>query len=616
VLRGEFVWDDLILVEKNPLVTGEFTARSIWFQTDFPLSTVALWGQWLLWGNSPSGYHVVNVLLHALNALLVWRVLTRLGVAGAWLAALLFAVHPVGAASAAWISEIKNTLSLMFFLAGLWCYLRFDARAAPMAGWKTRPWYWLSLACFFLALTSKTSTVMLPVVLLGCAWWRRSRVTWRDWLHTSPHFALALAFGLMTVWFQPAHGMGGEPVQSLNFWGRLAGAGWALWFYLIKALFPANLCMIYPRWEIDPASAWSYLPGVLWCGLLVLFWRFRRTWGRPLFFGLGCFTVTLFPVLGFFDMYFMVFSRVSDHLQYLPLVAVTALMAAGFHARLPALVQRWLPVPLVLVLALLTVQRARVFATDEGLWVDTLARNPAAWNAHNNLGAIRAEQQRLGEAMRHFQTALEHNPRNAGAHVNLARALSLQGRFLEAEPHFQAALKLRPGDADTHAQYGAALAEASRREPAIQHLRTAVRLKPKAETHLQLAILFRATSDTRAAMEHCRAALALQPDLPPALSNLAWMLATAADQSLRDGPEAVRLAKRACQLTGFQDARMVGTLAAAFAEAGRFDEAVTTAQQAVDLATAAGDVAFAQVNRQLLQLYRAGRPYHETPASR
>ena len=166
-------------------------------------------------------------------------------------------------------------------------------------------WYWLSLLAFVLALLSKTSTVMLPVVLLGCAWWQRGRITRRDWLRTSPFFALALAFGLMSIWFQAHGAIAGATVQSENFWGRLAGAGMALWFYLGKALLPLNLSMIYPRWKIEAAAACRICRCCCGAASWRVCWVFRRTWGRHVLFGLGCFTVTLFPVLGFFDMFFL-----------------------------------------------------------------------------------------------------------------------------------------------------------------------------------------------------------------------------------------------------------------------------------------------------------------------
>jgi tetratricopeptide (TPR) repeat protein len=609
-LQGGFVWDDMILVEKNQLATGDLNLRTVWFNTDFPLSTVAFWVQWLLWGKSTLGYHLVNVLLHVASALLVWRVLLQLKIPGAWFAATLFAVHPVCVASVAWISELKNTLSLPFFLLSFSSYLAFEESHAKGELAKARWCYWLSLATFLLALLSKTSTVMLPAVLLLCAWWKRGRITKQDNLRASPHFALALAFGLMTIWFQNHQVIGGVTVQAENFWGRLAGAGIAIWFYLGKALLPLNLTMIYPRREIDATTVLSFVPLVLLCGLLVVCWRYRRSWGKHALFALGCFAVTLFPVLGFFDMLYLQFSRVSDHLQYFPLIAILALIAAGVHALLPAKMFRFVAPVLVLVLCGLTLQRARVFASDEKLWEDTVAKNPTAWNAHNNLGCIRAEQNKMDEAIKHFEASLKFNPRNAQAHINLGKALAMQNKFIEAESHFETALNIRP-TAEAHTFYGSALASRGKMPDAVKHLREAVRLRPDVETRLQLAAMLRATGNIREAIEQTRLALEAKPDMPEVMSNLAWLLATSSDDSLRNGAEAVRLAEQACRLTDFRQARMVGALAAAYAEAGRYTDAVSTTQKAIDLARAAGDAQFAAVNEQLLGLYLAGKPYHE-----
>ncbi len=610
-LRGGFVWDDLVLVAKNPLVTGEAKLHSIWFAGDFPLTTLAFWLQSLAWGNNAAGYHVVNVLLHAMSGILLWHVLARLKIAGAWLASIFFVLHPVGVASVAWISELKNALSLPFCLASLWLFLAAEDRTGNFANSKSRRCYILSLVAFLLALLSKTSTVMLPVILLAYAWWRRGRVTLGDILRTGPYFAMALVFGVLTVWFQTHQAVREEIVQTENFWARLTDAGMAVWFYLGKALLPVNLCMIYPRWTVEAGSLRAFTPLLLLLGIFLACWWYRKSWGGHVLFALGCFVASLFPVLGFFDMYFMVLSRVSDHFAYLALIPIVALVAAGLVALPRNRIRHIASVALVGAMAVLTLQRARVFATNENLWTDTLAKNPAAWNAHNNLGCIRAEQGRMDEALRHFEASLNFNPRNTKALVNLAKARALEKDFAEAEARFQAALKIKPDDADAHAHYGSMLASLGRHDEAASHLREALRLRPEMGTRLELTGVYRAAGKFREAIEQCHQALVVKPDHPEALSNLAWLLATTSDEKLRDGQEAVRRAERACALTGHNDAQKVAVLAAAYAEAGQFDKAIAMAQKAVELAQAAGNFQFAAMNQQLLQLYASGRPYHE-----
>ena len=616
-LRGGFVWDDLLLIGKNRLVTGETSLSKIWFREDFPLATIAFWAQWLAWGDHPLGYHVANLFLHAVNVLLVWRVLIRLKVRGAALAAALFALHPVCVASVAWVSELKNTLSLAFCLMSLWAYLRMENGSIHSPEVRPHPgslshrlWFALSLIAFILALFTKTSTAMLPVLLLGCAWWQRGRIARGDVWRSVPYFVLALGFGSMSVWFQH-QAIAGETVQAPGFLVRLAGAGMALWFYLGKALLPLNLNIHYPRWEIDPGVVWYYLPGVLWCIVLAWCWWFRRSWGRAPLFALGCFTAMLFPVLGFFDLSFLSISRVSDHFQYLPLIAVLALVAAGISSALPVKAVRFTAPALVLVLAGLTFQRARVFSTDERLWVDTLAKNPASWNAHNNLACIRAEQHLMDEAIEHFETSLKIHPRNAKAHLNLGRALAMRRQFADADAHFEAALRIKPNDAEAHSTYGTSLADRGKKDEALGQLREAVRLQPDPATRLQLAGVLNATGQIKEAAEQCREVLKVKPDSIEASSNLAWFLATAADASLRDGREAVRLAEQACRLNGYKEAKMVSVLAVAYAEAGQFTNAIATAEKAVALAIDAGDEYMAGVNERFKKLFSAGKPYHE-----
>lgn len=609
-LPGGFIWDDLLLVHENPLVKGEFTLGTIWFRTDFPLSNVALWLEWLAFGDNATGYRIVNAVLHATSCVLLWRLLVRLNIPGAWLAAALFAVHPVAVASVAWISEIKNTLSLPFYLLSFWFYLGAEENSEANRTRRARWNYFFSLLAFILALLAKTSTVMLPVILLAGAGWRRGRVTKLDCLCIAPHFALALAFGLMTVWFQTQQTLAGFSLPPETFAGKLAGAGLAIGFYLGKALLPLQLNAVYPRWEIDPGSVVNYLPLLLLVGVAVLCWRFRRSWGRHALFAMVCFVASLFPILGLIDMYFLVFSRVSDHFQYLALVVPLAAIAAMLSSIRTAIPARIASVVLVAGFGLLAFQRAKVYATDESLWRDTLAKNPAAWNAHNNLGCILAEKNELAVATEHFLASLKLNPRNAGAHVNYGKVLLLKNDFAGAESHFRTALEIKPNQVEALLGSGQALAATGRNIEAVEKLRAALHLKPDHETRLQLAPLLSSLGRDAEAVVELQSVLATQPDSLPALQNLAWILATSWDEKVRNGPEAVRLAERACALTNRQEARMLSALAAALAEVERFPEAIATAQQTIERAQAIGDLGFAQVNAQLLRLYRAGRPYH------
>ncbi len=621
ILPGSFLMDDWRMVKgDNPLVNGEFGPFSIWFQKEWALSWFVFWAQWLAWGPHPGCYHAVNMLLHAVSAVLVWRLLAGLKIPGAWVAAALFAVHPVCVNSVARIAEMKNTLSLPFFLLSFWLYL---PNLAPTPNLNPNPQqhalaalrYGLSLAAFVLALLSKTSTIMLPLVLPACVAWQRGRITCRDLLRTSPFFVLALAFGLMSSWFQKYQQLVGMTLQPESFWERLALAGRVFWFYLGKALLPLNLNLVYPQWKVDATAPASYIPDLLFCAAVLVCWRFRRGWGRHVLLGLGIFAVTLFPVLGFFDSQFLTRWRVSDHLQYLPLIAPVTLAVAGMAFLLPVAAFRGVAVVLIGLLSFLTFQRAQVFASEESLYRDTLAKNPAAWGIQSDLGVILAARTNYTEAMEHFVAALQSNPDYSEAQSNLGQTLAAQGKFKEAEPHYLAALKSKPNDPETHKRFATALMRQGRNREALSHLRVALALssKPDIRMRLDYVTLLHQTGDLRGAVAQLRQVLLLQPDSVEALNNLAWLLATASDNTLRDGAEAVRLAERASRLPPVKETCVPGTLAAAYAEAGRFPEAVATAEKAMELETAAGETRFAAVNRQLLRFYRAGKPFHEPP---
>jgi Flp pilus assembly protein TadD len=327
----------------------------------------------------------------------------------------------------------------------------------------------------------------------------------------------------------------------------------------------------------------------------------------------------LFPALGFFDSQFLTMWQVSDHLQYLSLTAVAALVAAALAWRLPWKLFCGVAIAVLLVLSILSFKHAQVFAAPEMLLRDALAKNPTAWPVQNDLGVILLKQGNYAEAVDCFTTSSRYNPDNAGPHANLGYVLAQQGKFAEAELQFRAVLKLKPDDSVAQENFADALAQQGRIREAILHLRAAIifqsKFKPKIEPRLKLAALLYQTGEPRAAAAQLRQVLSLKPDSPEALNNLAWILATSPEDALRDGTQAVQCAERACQLTSFKQASMVGTLAAAYAEARRFPDAVATAETAVKLATAAGDTNFAAVNQRLLMLYRAGQPWRELPAT-
>jgi hypothetical protein len=427
-MRAGFVFDDSSLITNNPTVKGSDGLHRIWFTTEapdyYPLTWSLWWMEWRLWDARPMGYHVVNVLLHAVNAVLAWMILRKLKVPGAWVAALIFAIHPVNVATVAWISEQKNTLSMLFYLCAILVYLRFDEEGR----WR---WYGLSLGVFLLALLSKAAVVMLPVVLLGCVWWTRGRMRRLDLQRCVPFALVSAISAVVAIWFQYNRALQGYATLS-GVGSRLALAGWTPWFYLWKALVPTNLMVIYPQGKIDSSQWASYLPGLILVGCVTLFWWKRSRWGRPLLFGIGYFVVMLLPVMGFFDQGFYYYSWVADHWQYYSIIGVIALIVAGgekLRQRLserPRLLATTATVVVLTLLGIATWRRESVYASDVTLWRDNLARNPCVWT-HNNLANSLIHVGKVQEAMWHYERALRIDPDCTEAQIQLAR-LKAQAR--------------------------------------------------------------------------------------------------------------------------------------------------------------------------------------------
>jgi hypothetical protein len=408
-LRGGFIWDDDRLLTGNSAVKTIDGLWAVWFggwSPDYvPLTLSSFWLEWHLWGLCAPGYHIVNVLLHAANVLLVWRILLRLRVPGAWLAALLFAVHPLCVSSVAWISERKNTLSMLFYLLSLREFLRFDdAVHSPDGNGKSTRLLCFSLAAFFLALLAKSSVAVLPAVLLLFVWWRRGRVTLRDLCRCAPFFILAVFMALVAAAKQARAVQGGVGVIHDSLCVRLLGGGRAVWFYLEKTFLPVDLTLIYPRWEMDPRAAVSWLPAVVFAGLLFILWRWRKSWGRPFLFALGYFTLALSPALGMVNLAFFSNSRVADHFQYVALPGILALVAAvarGRRRAAPALAAGMAAA----VLAVLACRHERVFASERTLWEDNFEKNTNSWKVCMNLSVALLDEGRTEEAIQLKQRA-------------------------------------------------------------------------------------------------------------------------------------------------------------------------------------------------------------------
>jgi Flp pilus assembly protein TadD len=457
-LRGGFVWDDEPLITANPLLRTPSGLAEIWCGSRtadyFPVTNTVFWIEHHLFGENATGYHALNILLQAANALLLWRVLRRLQIPGAFLAGLIFAIHPIHAESVAWISELKNMLSMFFFLiSALFFFEIEDQRVLNRA-----VAYSASLVAFLLALLSKTQIVFLPLALLLCAWWRSSPVVskrqgqgnslrfQREIARTVPFFLIAIVFGLITIWFQN-RGIGEEEIILGPFTRRLTNAGMAIWWYAKQVFAPVRLMAVYPQWRFDPPELAEWLPLIaLTIGLLVL-WR-RHS--RGLLFAFVYFIVALLPVIGIVRMsYARSGSLVADHLQYFADISLIALFSAGV-ARLWSTGRREIRIAtgtIILVLLGLmgsyTWARARVYRDEQTLWQDNFSKNPNTWQGHNRTGQLLFSQDKFAEAAPHFERAVQLKPELADNYNLLGLVYCRLQRFEEGIAQYRKGLQLK-----------------------------------------------------------------------------------------------------------------------------------------------------------------------------
>lgn len=593
MLSGGFVWDDDLHVTNNIITKPHGLWRS-WFTTEqpnfWPVTWSVFWAEWKLFGTDPTGYHVVNVLVHAANVLLLWRVLARLALPGAWLAALLFAVHPVNVETAAWITQLKTLLSMLFFLAGLLLFLKSEpapeTTGEEEAGSpaRRRAFYGLSVTLFLVAMLAKPAVVTMPVVLLGIAWWRRGRITRRDLLLSLPFFAVAGALAVTEIWFQYTQSIAGADVRSDSFAARLAGAGWVLGFYLSKALLPVNLMTIYPRWKIDAAAPLTWVPLLLFAAAAGLVWWKRRTWGRPVLAGMGYFALTLAPVLGFLNIYYMRYSYVADHYQYVSLPGVLALAAGGgawLAERRPAAGRRAAVGGAAAVVVLFvgyTLWHQRDYQDLETFYRNALQRNPDAWLARNNLGQLLLERGALDEALQHFTEAARIEPAYAENQANLGAVLAAQGRMDEALAHFRKASELSGDIFELHNRLGETYLRIGQIEEAVKEFERAIALEPRcAAAHDNLGVIALRRNDVEQAIAHFGRAVEAAPRFAQAREHLA-------DARLRSGDEAGAFAAYREAIAAIPEMpQLRNNLAVALAQTGRLDEAIAELREAARL---------------------------------
>jgi len=513
-----FIWDDDLYVTQNKLLTAPDGLSRIWFSLDspsqyFPLTYSSFCLEYLLWGPYSPAYHWGNILLHTANALLVWRLLMVLRVPGAWLAAAFFALHPVQVESVAWISERKNVLMGLFFLLALLAWVKFVEASSKERG----KYYGLALFFYALALFSKTTACTLPAALLLILWLKKARIDGRRIMQIAPFVVLGLGMGLVAMWWERYHQGTLDEFYGIGLPERFLVASRALWFYVGKLLWPANLVFSYPRWTVSAGNPFDYIWLLVTIVAAALIYFAGRRLGRGPAVAFLFFVATLGPVLGFIVLYTFRYSFVADHYQYLACIGPLALAAAGitraldFVGRGKRFIQGAPCLILLISFGGLSWAQCAMYADVDTLWSTTLARNPDSWMAHNNIGISLARQGHTQEAIDHFNRALELNPHHDEADYNLANALLRLNREDEAIPHYEAALIINPRNTRAHFNLAAVLAHKGRAEEAIVHYNKVLETYPNDPVvHKNLEKIFRQMGRTEEADAHSRKAEAAQ----------------------------------------------------------------------------------------------------------
>lgn len=545
-IPGEFIWNDADYVTAPTLRSAHGLWR-IWFEVGateqyYPLLHSAFWVQHKLWGDWATGYHLINIFWHGLAACLLAAVLRRLAIAPAarWLAAGILALHPVYVESVAWISEQKNTLSLVFYLGAALLYLRFVAE-------RRRSLHVAATAVFILALLSKSVTATLPAALLVVLWWRQGRLEFgRDVRPLLSWFILGAAMGLFSAWVEKTH-IGAQGAEfALSFGQRCLLAARIPWFYLGKIVWPADLVFIYPRWTVDTGDAAQWLFVLATLGLLSGLWWWRTRSRAPLaavlFFG-----GSLFPTLGFFNVYAFLYSFVADHWNYLPSIGIVVLLAAWIMRaleRAPAAVRAGVPLLLLAGLAALSFHQSREYIDLRTFYTATVQRNPEAWMAHNNLGNLLRERGELDAARQHLEAALRVRPDLLKAHNNLANILRDQRRPQEAVTHYRQALALDEKYFEAHNNLASLLRLLGDKDGAFRHGIRAIQLDSEnADARNNLGMVLRDLGRPREAIVEFERAVRLAPLMAPAHLNLAlsYSLLGEGDRAMQHFNEARRL---------------------------------------------------------------------------
>lgn len=620
-LGYDFVsYDDHVYVQDNPVVRNGLSVEGlIWAFTHshasnwHPLTTLSHMFDCQLFGLNPWGHHFTNVLLHGIAVILLFRVLQKITGAvwrSAFVAAL-FAIHPLHVESVAWVAERKDVLSGVFFMLTLGAYARY-------VRYQTSGRYLFVVLMFALGLMSKPMLVTAPIVLLLLDYWPLHRFASKPssasrlMLEKVPLLALSAASCVATILAQKT---ALSSLEELPLSLRISNAVVAYVVYLWQMLWPTRLAVFYPH----PYSRLSYWEILFAAGLLVIITasvlKLRRK--QPYFItGWFWYLVMLLPVIGVIQVGVQAHADRYTYLPHIGLYVALTWASADLMASWPRRreVASFAATALIALLIWWAWKQTGYWKNSETLWTHTLAVTSGNSVAHNNLGLLRMQEGRPDDAIAHYREALKirseraetrNNPGNALIYNNLGNAMLLKGLPDQAIRYYNKALGIRPDYGDGHYNLGCALLKKGDMDEAIAEWKKALVIEPRdAEIYTSLGNAFLEKGSMKEAISHYQEALEVAPQNGSALNNLAWVLATSSDASIRDGARAIALAQDAVQVSGGKDPIFVRTLAAAHAEAGQFAEAISTAEQALVIANGQNKAELVKRLEQDIALYR------------
>lgn len=587
-MRGDFIWDDDIYIVKNPLLRMPDGLFKIWFSKEqpsqyFPMVYTTFLLEYKLWGLAPFGYHVTNIALHILNCFLLWWFFRKLNLSWGWVAAVIFAVHPIHVESVAWITERKNVLMMFFSMLAFLAWLGFLGNSKR--GWLFYP---LSLFFFAFALFSKTTACPLPIVLILIVWLRKIPITIRRLFQIVPFVLFSLAMGTVTMLWEYTRGAGGLALE-LNYLERFLLAARALWFYLGKIFWPMNLTFSYPKWNIDAAVPAQYIWPALWLIAAFCIWRLRKRIGRGAIVAIVFFVVTLLPMLGFFSLYTFYYTYVADHYVYLATAGPIALAAGagsflarrfGKGAKMAVAV---VTVIVVAALSVLTFRQCHIYENLEALWRDTITKNPQSYMAYSNMAVLFASKGQIDESLDLFQKALEIEPDDGDVHYDYAITLKQKGRIDEAISHYRKAARLEPERrAEIYNSLGVALRQKRKLSEAIGYYRKALELTSRSPgIYYNLGNALAEYGKLDEAAECYNRAIELFPNYAGAYNNFGILL-----EKQNKFEQAIDLYRKAFE-TGIDDVIMRNNFVRLLVSKGKSDEAFQHFQSRTNNAAAA-----------------------------